>query len=53
MRLRRRLVYFALAMAVLFLAAFAMFLILVSLTPIDPESLHTPGFTSLELTETV
>ncbi|WP_293333099.1 hypothetical protein [Parvibaculum sp.] len=49
MRLRRRLLLFALVMVVLFLAAFSMFIILVSLRPLDPESLRAPVITS-ELT---
>lgn len=46
MRLRRRLLLFALLMAVLFLAAFSMFVILVSMRPLDPENLRAPAFTS-------
>lgn len=46
MRFRRRLLLFALLMAVLFLAAFSMFVILVSMRPLDPESLRAPVITS-------
>jgi uncharacterized membrane protein (DUF485 family) len=46
MRLRRRLLLFALVMVVLFLAAFSMFVILLSLRPLDPESLRAPVITS-------
>ncbi|MBO6635895.1 hypothetical protein [Parvibaculum sp.] len=48
MRLRRRLLLFALVMAVLFLAAFSMFIILVSMRPLDPEMLRAPGFSQDE-----
>ena len=44
MRLRRRLLLFAMVMVVLFLAAFSMFIILVSMRPLDPEALRAPGF---------
>ncbi len=46
MRLRRRLPLFALVMVVLLLAAFSMFVILLSLRPLDPESLQAPVITS-------
>ncbi|WP_168713201.1 hypothetical protein [Parvibaculum lavamentivorans] len=39
---------FALTIAVLFLAAFAMFAILVSIRPLDPEAMRTPGFSSMD-----
>lgn len=47
MRTRQRMLLFGLTMAVLFLAAFAMFAILVSIRPLDPEALRAPGFSSL------
>ncbi|WP_339834449.1 hypothetical protein [uncultured Parvibaculum sp.] len=47
MRTRQRFLLFALTLAVLLLAAFAMFAILVSLRPLDPEALRTPGFSAL------
>lgn len=46
MRTRQRFLLFALTLGVLLLAAFAMFAILVSLRPLDPETLRAPDFTS-------
>ena len=51
MRLRRRLLLFVLVMVVLFLAAFSMFVILLSLRPLDPESLRAPVITSSSTVE--
>ncbi|MDO9125412.1 hypothetical protein [Parvibaculum sp.] len=47
MRTRQRMLLFGLTIAVLLLAAFAMFAILVSIRPLDPEAMRTPGFSSL------
>lgn len=47
MRTRQRMLLFGLTIAVLLLAAFAMFAILVSLRPLDPEALRAPGFSAL------
>ncbi len=47
MRTRQRMLLFGLTIVVLLLAAFAMFVILVSLRPLDPEALRAPGFTAL------
>lgn len=44
MRFRQRILAGAVIIAVLLLAAFAMWIILLRLRPLDPEGLRAPGF---------
>ena len=49
MRFRQRVISGLLILAVLALAAFSMWIILLRMRPLDPEMLRAPGFSQIEL----
>lgn len=49
MRLRQRVIAGLLILAVLLLAVFSMWIILLRMRPIDPEMLRAPGFSQIEM----
>ncbi|MBX3506027.1 MAG: hypothetical protein KF895_11160 [Parvibaculum sp.] len=53
MRFRQRVVAGFLILAVLALAAFSMWIILLRMRPLDPEMLRAPGFSQTEVNERV
>ncbi|MFN4354854.1 hypothetical protein [Parvibaculum sp.] len=49
MRLRQRVIAGLLILAVLLLAVFSMWIILLRMRPIDPEMLRAPAFSQIEM----